>query len=97
MFLTSDQSVDRGDASIYIVSMDLVISLIFTIAIVRLRYYEKLTINHIREGKSKIEDFTIFIKGIPIKIDEYDNNPELLIAMIATHLEEIIKQEPEIN
>lgn len=80
-----------------IVVFDLLISLMFTIAVIRLRYYEKLAINDIREGKSKIEDFTVFIKKIPIKREEYDNNPELLKAMIAVHLEDVARNEPQIN
>lgn len=80
-----------------VVSLDLIISLIFMIAVIRLRYYEKLAINDIRDGKSKIEDFTVFIKKIPIKREEYDNNPELLKAMIAVHLENVIQSEPQIN
>lgn len=77
--------------------MDLVISFIFTVFIIRLRYFEKLAINDIREGKSKIEDFTVFVKSVPINKDEYDNSPEMLKAMIAAQLEELLKSQPEIN
>lgn len=48
---------------------------IFTWAIIRLQFYEKLTIFDHRQGKMKIEDFTVNIHDIPIKPEEYSNNP----------------------
>ena len=41
--------------------------LIFTIAIFRLRSYEKMTVTDMKKGKLKIEDFSVYIPEIPIK------------------------------
>lgn len=92
-----DFRINREGMSIWIVAVDSLIILIFMFAVVRLRWYERLAINDIREGKSKIEDFTVFIKDIPIDKSLYHNNPELLKAMMTLHLEDIVSQEPQIN
>ena len=39
-----------------------------------------------------IEDFSIYIKNIPIKPEDYDNNQDLLQAMISVNLEKILIQ-----
>ena len=80
-----------------IVVLDVAIFIIFTWAVIRLKWYEKLVILDIRDGKMKIEDFSVLINDIPIPSLDYKNDPELLKAMIVTHLEDIIAQEPVVN
>ena len=41
--------------------IDVLIMIIFTWAIVKLKLYEKLTIHDLRGGKMRIEDFTVCI------------------------------------
>jgi len=38
----------------------------------------------------------VYISGIPVDSDDYQNNPELLKAMIATHLENILQNELQV-
>lgn len=42
-----------------------------------------------------MDDFSVLVRKIPIHQKDYDNNPELLKAMIVTHLEEILKGESQ--
>lgn len=37
----------------------------------------------------KVEDFSLMFDGIPIDEEDYNSNPELLTAMMATHIEDI--------
>jgi hypothetical protein len=46
-----------------------------------------------KKGKSKIEDFSVYIPKISITEQDYNKSPELLKAMIATHFEEICNNE----
>lgn len=75
--------------SITIVSLDAFIMIIFVIAIIRLRWYERVTIEDMKKEKLVIEDFTVVLPNIPIELEEYNNNPDLLTAMLTTHLEKI--------
>ena len=88
--------LSREQASIMIVSLDVAIIFIFAIAVFRLRYYEKLTIADNKHGRLWIEDFSIYISDIPVDNEDYQNNPELLKAMIVTHLESILSNELQV-
>lgn len=94
--MSGDWALTREQASILVVSLDLAIILIFAISIFRLRYYEKLTVNDIKHGGLWIDDFSVYISGIPVESEDYQNNPELLKAMIATHLENILQNELQV-
>ena len=58
-------------------------------AIYRLKFYEELTNVDLRNGQMKVEDFSLMFDGIPIDEEDYNSNPELLTAMMATHIEDI--------
>ena len=47
--------------------------------------------------KKKIEDFTVNIREIPIKQEDYRNNPQLLKAMIVKHLEDVVANEEPVS
>lgn len=76
-----------------IVVFDWLIMLIVAIAIIRLRWYEAQTVNDLKNKKLKLEDFSVFLPNIPIDKALYNNNPDLLSAQLAVHLEEVIKHE----
>ena len=42
-----------------------------------------------KRGKSAIEDFSVHVPSIPIDKEEYENNPDLLAAILAVHFEKI--------
>ena len=86
-------SISWEAASITIVSLDAFIMLLFVIAIIRLRWYERVTIEDMKKEKLVIEDFTVVLPNIPIELEEYNNNPDLLTAMLTTHLEKITQHE----
>ena len=46
-----------------------------------------------KDKKLRIEDFSIFLPNIPIDKALYDNNPDLLTAQLAVHLEDVIGHE----
>lgn len=77
-------------------SLDIAIIFVFALAIFRLRYYEKLTINDSKRGNLRIEDFSVYIRDIPVNSEDYQNNPELLKAMIVAHLESITSNELQV-
>lgn len=66
---------------------------IVAISMIRLRWYERVSVSDIKKGKLRIEDFSVYIPNIPISKDDYNNSPELLKAMIATHFEDIMANE----
>ena len=77
-----------------VVSLDLGVTFIIVVALLRLKNYEKLTVSDLRNQKLRIQDFTVYMKEIPLKEQVYNNNPELLRAMLTTHMEDIIQNEP---
>jgi hypothetical protein len=81
--------VDWETASITIVTLDAFIMLVITVAIIRLRWYERASTEDMKKERLVIEDFTVVLPNIPIKPTEYSNNPDLLTAMLATHLEKV--------
>lgn len=75
--------------SVTIVSLDAFIMIMFVMAIIRLKWYERVTIEDMKKEKLVIEDFTVVLPDIPISREEYNNNPDLLTAMLANHLEKV--------
>ena len=72
------------------------IQFLFLVAVFRLRYYEDLTVQDLKKGSFSIDDFTIYIPRIDLPEKDYRNNPELLTAMVVTHLEDIIRNEVQV-
>jgi len=95
--LTSNFAIDRQVASVLITVIDCCILFILTWAVIKLKLYERLAIFDIRNGKMKIEDFSVCIRSIPIEPEEYNNDIDLLKAMVVTHLEEVVKGEAMVN
>mmetsp|Transcript_14014 Transcript_14014/g.23808 ORF Transcript_14014/g.23808 Transcript_14014/m.23808 type:complete len:888 (-) Transcript_14014:196-2859(-) len=79
-----------------VVAIDVIVTFLFLFAMFRLRYYQDLVVKDWRQGQYRIEDFSVLIKDIPINESDYNNNPELLKAMIVTHLEEIMRNESQV-
>ena len=67
--------------------------LIVAIFMIRLRWYELVAVSDMKHGRVRVEDFSIYLPDIPIGKEDYNNSPELLQAMIATHFEEIVGSE----
>jgi hypothetical protein len=44
----------------------------------------------------KINDFTVQLPNIPVDQEAYDKSPELLTAMIAVLLEDVVKNEVQV-
>ena len=97
IYITPTSTIERSTASILIVCLDLLMMVLFTWAVIRLQYYEKLTIDDHRQGKMRIEDFTVNVRDIPIKQEGYKNNPQLLKAMIVKHLEDVVANEEPVD
>lgn len=89
-------SMSREHGAIVVVVLDWVIVIFVTIMIIRLRWYEKVSVTDMKNGKLRIEDFSVKLPFIPIKKDNYNNNPDLLCAQLATHLEEIVGHELQV-
>jgi hypothetical protein len=49
-----------------------------------------------KNGKLRIEDFSVYLPSIPVPKEEYHNNPDLLSAQLAVHLEEIVSHELQV-
>ena len=86
----------REDASLVIVILDWLIMFFLAICIIRLKWYEEVSVVDMKNGKLKVEDFSVFLPEIPIHQSEYNNNPDLLTAQLATHLEEIVEHELQV-
>lgn len=67
--------------------------LIVAIFMIRLKWYELVAVSDMKHGRLRIEDFSLYLPDIPISKEDYNNSPELLQAMIATHFEEIVRGE----
>ena len=63
-----------------IVILDFLVMLVMTIGIIRLRWYETITIQDMKNKKLRIEDFSVYLPSIPVDKSKYDNNPDLLTA-----------------
>ncbi len=73
--------------------MDGITIIFIAVCIIRLRWYEYAAVEDMKHGKLIIEDFAVTIPYIPIKPEDYQNNPNLLTAILTVHLEEIIGHE----
>jgi hypothetical protein len=87
--------LSRDRASKIVVWLDVSILLIFVLAIFRLKFYEELSLSDLRNGQMKIEDFSLLIQEIPIKEEDYESNPDLLAAMLVSHIEDICAGEAQ--
>jgi len=88
-------TITRPEASRFVIWVDLAILLVFIFAIYKLKDYQDMSIQDYKNGQLRINDFTVLIPEIPVSPNEYNNNPELLKAMVASHIEEIIAGETQ--
>jgi hypothetical protein len=72
--------LNRENASIMIVCLDWFIMFVLTICVIRLKWYEEVSVVDMKNGKLRVEDFSVFLPEIPIAKNNYNNNPELLTA-----------------
>jgi len=63
--------------------------MIISFAIISLRWYENAVNEDLKQGRLRMEDFSVIIPTIPIEAADYSNSPDLLKAMMAVHLEDI--------
>jgi len=82
--------MSRDTAANVVVLFDILIIAIFTLSIFRLRWYETLVEGDRQLLQPHIEDFSVYIDEIPIEPEVYEDNPELLTAMMAVHLEQTL-------
>jgi hypothetical protein len=85
----SDYGYSVDYVSMMVVLLDVAMMWFLTVMIIKLRYFERLACQDMKQGKTSIEDFSISIPAIPIDRAEYHNNPDLLTAMLGTHMESI--------
>ena len=90
-----DIKMSRDTVSSMIVGLDCLVMLIFSISIIRLRWYEEESIKDMKIGKLKVEDFTVTIPYIPLSKSHYNNSPEILKAQLAVHFESVLKNQPQ--
>ena len=76
--------------------MDLIIVFLFVIAVYRLKFYQDLTVIDFKRGSLRVDDFSVYLPEIPLPPSDYNNNIDLLRAMIVTHLEDIVANEPQV-
>lgn len=62
----SDTTYELDYASMVVVVLDVLMMWFISIMIIRLRNYEKLSVQDMKQGKTSIEDFSISIPEIPI-------------------------------
>lgn len=70
----------REQGALMVVILDWFIMLFVGIMIIRLTWYEQVSIQDMKNGKLRIEDFSVHLPFIPIPRDQYHNNPDLLTA-----------------
>lgn len=83
----------REQGAIMVVTLDWCVMFFVSIMIIRLRWYEQRSVTDMKNGKLRIEDFSVYLPEIPIPKEDYHNNPDLLTAQLAVHLEEIVSHE----
>jgi hypothetical protein len=86
----------REQGAILVVTLDWFIMLFVAVMIIRLRWYEKVSVTDMKNGKLRIEDFSVYLPEIPVPKYDYHNNPDLLTAQLAVHLEEIVSHELQV-
>ena len=62
--------------------------IIFMLAIFRLKWYEKLTVQDVKRSTLRIEDFSVHLDTIPATSDKYFDDPDLLSAMLVPQIED---------
>jgi hypothetical protein len=72
--------LSRENASIMIVCLDWLIMFFLAICVIRLKWYEEISVIDMKNGKLKVEDFSVFLPEIPIAQLNYNNNPDMLTA-----------------
>lgn len=83
----------REEGAVLVVCLDCLIMLIMAICFIRMRWYERVSVSDMKKGKLKIEDFSVYLPSIPVAKEDYNNSPELLQAIIASHFEEVMRNE----
>ena len=64
------------------------------ISIFKLKKYEKLTLQDMQKNNHiRIEDFSVYMAKIPINKEMYNNDTNILSAILIPYLEEEITQE----
>ena len=91
--IIGQKRMTRQEIALLVVYLDIVVLLLFVLAIFRLKFYEPLTIHDLRQGSLRIDDFSVQMIDIPLSKSEYNNNPEYLNAVMVTHFEDIISGE----
>ena len=94
--MTKNWAISKDRAAKIVVWIDLSIMLVFVLAIFRLKFYEQLSVADLRNGQMRIEDFSLLIDEIPIANEDYNNNPDLLAAMIVGHIEDVCQGEAQV-
>ena len=84
------EKYNRETISYMVVILDMAILLFFTLGIFRLKYYERLSILDMKHGQMRIEDFTVQMNNIPMSKSAYNNNPDLLNAILYSHFEDAL-------
>jgi len=69
---------------------------IFLLAVLRLRHLEELTVSDLRKGTHRVEDFSVYVTDIGLPHKDFSSNPDLLTAMVVTHLEDVLKNELQV-
>ena len=87
---------ERQEAAIFATILDSLVVLIFYFSAIRLKWYEKVAVSDMKKGKVKLEDFAVYVPQIPINKKHYNNNPDLLTAQLAVHMEEIVGHELQV-
>lgn len=72
--------LNREITSIMIVSLDWLVMFILAICVIRLKWYEEVSVVDMKNGKLRVEDFSVFLPEIPIPQGNYNNNPDMLTA-----------------
>jgi hypothetical protein len=87
---------DREEAAIYTVSLDCFVVFMFYFCAIRLKWYEKVAVSDMKKGKVKLEDFAVYMPQIPLSKKDYKDNPDLLTAALAVHMEDIVGHELQV-
>ena len=71
---------------------DVISIFIFYMWIRMLKGYEKLHREDRQNESPKIEDYTVCVKDIPVSARLYNNQPDLLKAMVSLHFSELARK-----
>jgi len=73
-------TLTRDQVSYVIIAFDCLILFVVTVSIIRLRWYEKVSVLDMKNGKLRLEDFSVYMPEVAINKKDYNNNPDLLTA-----------------